>query len=213
MSLLPERTIERLSKYRRVLQREEENGRKNIFSHELANLLHLTPVQVRRDLMLMGHSGTLRSGYNISKLINRIGIIIDCDNGSQKVAIVGIGHLGIALTKYIKDSDINLKLTALFDNDKEKIGKEFHGIPCYSIDELKYVIQKNNITIGILTVPPNFALRVSEMMIDAGIVGIVNYTPVSLSLKNVFLEQYDVITSLEKVAYFSKPANVSLRKE
>jgi redox-sensing transcriptional repressor len=74
---LPEKTVERLSQYRRVLLTCLQQGKYNIYSHELANLLHLNPVQVRRDIMLIGHSGTLRKGYDVKKLSDMIGEIID----------------------------------------------------------------------------------------------------------------------------------------
>jgi redox-sensing transcriptional repressor len=210
--LLPERTVERLSKYRRVLSRELENGMDHIYSHDLAKLLHITPVQVRRDLMLIGHTGTLRKGYDIAKLIKLIGEIIDC-SGIQKVAIVGLGQLGMALLNYLQNNKNKLHLTAAFDNNPEKIGHIFQGIPCYDEQQLKEVVEKEKITIGILTVPANKAVEMSHRMTDSGILGIINYTPASLKLDNAFLEEYDVITSLEKVAYFSKPFNLDLYKK
>jgi len=209
MKLLPERTVERLSQYRRVLQRVLSSGTQNIYSHELAQLLHITPVQVRRDIMLMGHSGTLRRGYNIENLIELIGEIIDC-TGKQKVAIIGIGNLGEALLNYLSTNNTKLVLSAVFDSDEEKIGKTFGGIVCYNIKSLKKIVHRENITIGILTVPPSLANEIANNMKDAGILGIINYTPVSIDVKGVFIEQYDVITSLEKVAYFAKPKNVAL---
>jgi len=204
MKLLPERTVERLSQYRRVLQRELDNGIENIYSHELANLLHLTPVQVRRDIMLIGHNGTLRKGYNIVNLIKLIGNIIDCSD-EQKIAIIGIGKLGEALHDYLQENSTKLKLSAIFDTDPDKIGKSYSGVVCYSIDNLEKIVKRENITLGILTVPPTEAVATCNLMINAGIIGIINYTPVSLSVEGAFLEQYDVITSLEKVAYFAKP--------
>ena len=212
MKLLPERTVERLSQYRRVLEREIESGKDHIYSHELAKLLHLTPVQVRRDIMLIGHSGTLRLGYNISNLIKLIGDIIDC-KGQQKVAIIGIGNLGQALLKYIQESSKKLTLSAVFDTNPDKIGKTYSGVMCHNINNFKKIIERDQITIGILTVPPEHAVEVYKMMTEAGILGIINYTPVSLKTKGVFLEQYDVITSLEKVAYFAKPNNAALVQE
>ncbi len=210
MKLLPERTVERLSQYRRVLQRVLDKGTESIYSHELAQLLHITPVQVRRDIMLMGHSGTLRKGYNIKNIIKLIGDIIDC-NDIQKVAIIGIGNLGEALLKYLSiNNNTKLKLSAVFDNDEEKIGKSFDGIVCYNIKSLKKIVARDNITIGILTVPPKHANEIANNMKDAGFLGIINYTPVSINIKDIFVEQYDVITSLEKVAYFAKPKNVAL---
>ncbi len=212
MKLLPERTVERLSQYRRVLQREMDNGVEHIYSHDLAALLHLTPVQVRRDIMLIQHTGTLRKGYNISNLIQLIGQIIDC-SGQQKVAIVGIGKLGLALLNYMTSNNTKLQLSAVFDNNQDKIGSSYSGVLCHSIDQLKKIIKRDNITIGILTVPADEAVRLSKIMTDAGILGIINYTPVSLNIEGVFLEQYDVITSLEKVAYFAKPSNIVLLNE
>lgn len=209
MKLLPERTVERLSQYRRVLQRVLNTGTQSIYSHELAQLLHITPVQVRRDIMLMGHSGTLRRGYNIENLIELIGEIIDC-SGKQKVAIIGVGNLGEALLNYLSSNNTKLVLSAVFDNDEEKIGKSFGGVVCYNIKSLKKIITRENITIGILTVPPNMAKEIANNMKDAGIFGIINYTPVSIDVKGVFIEQYDVITSLEKVAYFAKPKNAAI---
>jgi redox-sensing transcriptional repressor len=205
MKLLPERTVERLSKYRRVLQRELEYGTVNIYSHELAKLLHITPVQVRRDIMLIGHTGTLRKGYGVQNLIDLIGEIIDCNTSIQKIAIVGIGKLGEALLNYLKSSETKLEVNAVFDIDEDKIGTTYSDIICYSIDNLKKIVERENITIGILTVPPLYAKEISKKMKDAGILGIINYTPVSLKLDGTFLEEYDVITSLEKVAYFAKP--------
>lgn len=211
MTLLPERTVERLSQYRRVLKRVLDSGIQNIYSHELAQLLHITPVQVRRDIMLMGHSGTLRRGYNIENLIKLIGEIIDCSGTEkQKVTIIGIGHLGEALVNYLLNNDTKLELSAIFDSDEEKIGKIFGGVVCYNIKSLKKIVRRENITIGILTVPPSISIEMANNMKDAGIRGIINYTPVSINVKGVFVEQYDVITSLEKVAYFTKPKNAAL---
>ena len=98
---LPGKTVERLSEYRRTLL-ECLNEKKNfIFSHELAARLHITAVQVRRDLMLIGYSSVQRKGYDVKELIETIGDIIDSADGLN-VAIVGIGNLGRALASYFK---------------------------------------------------------------------------------------------------------------
>ena len=209
MDLLPEKTVERLSQYRRSLQRVLEEGKTHIYSHEIAKLLHITPVQVRRDIMLIGHTGTLRKGYDIKNLINLIGEIIDCSH-EQKVAIVGVGKLGQALLNYLSESNTKLKIAALFDNNPEKIGRTFSGIVCYAVDRLDEILRREKISIAILTVPPEYAKELKDKLLDAGILGIINYTPVSLNVEGAFLEEYDVITSLEKVAYFAKPRHAAL---
>ena len=90
---LPDKTVERLSQYRRNLLICVANGKSHIFSHEIAGMLHITSVQVRRDIMLIGYKGTLRKGYDIQELILLIGEIIDSNSG-QRVAVIGVGNLG-----------------------------------------------------------------------------------------------------------------------
>ena len=56
-----------------------------------------------------------------------------------------------------------------------------------------------------MAVPPENAVSVLETLVNAGIKGILNYTSTPLSVpQNVHLEEYDMITSIEKVAYFVK---------
>ncbi len=77
MMKLPGKTVERLSEYRRTLLECLDEKRNFIFSHDLAARLHITAVQVRRDLMLIGYSSVLRKGYDVKELIDTIGKIID----------------------------------------------------------------------------------------------------------------------------------------
>ncbi len=204
MKHLPHKTIERLSQYRRALLLCHAKGKTHIYSHEIAKIQHITAVQVRRDIMLIGYTGTLRKGYNIKELIELIGQIIDSDEGIN-VAVVGIGNLGRAITNYFSGKRTKLSITAVFDVDIAKIGKKYHGIQCFSLDDLKKVIREKKIEIAIMTVPGEDAPSVAEHLVKAGIKGILNYTPKPVNVpKDVYLEEYDMITSLEKVAFFVK---------
>ena len=201
---LPHKTIERLSQYRRALLICLENGNTHIFSHEIARIQHITSVQVRRDLMLIGYSGTLRKGYNIQELIDLIGTIIDSGEGIN-VAIVGMGNLGKALINYFRGKRHKLSIVAGFDNNPDKIGSKLSGVRCYSFDDLEAIIIKENIKIGIITVPGIFAAETADKLVKSGIKGIVNYTPKPINVPDhVYLEEYDMITTLEKVAFYVK---------
>ena len=201
---LPEKTIERLSQYRRTLLNCSANGQTHIFSHELAALLNITAVQVRRDIMFLGYSSIQRKGYDIGDLINTIGNLLDHQE-TLHVAVVGIGHLGTAVTAYFKGKREKLDIVAAFDIDPFKIGKVIAGVTCYALSDLNEVVKSLNISIGIITVPPENAADAAEKLVAAGIKGILNFTTIPLNVSsNVYLEQYDMITSLEKVAYFAK---------
>ncbi len=204
MKHLPHKTVERLSQYRRALFLILSKEKTHVFSHEIAQMLHITPVQVRRDLMLIGYSGNLRKGYDIKELIELIGKIIDTEKG-QKVAVVGLGNLGKAIISYFRGKRAKLTIVAAFDVNTDKIGRVYNGVPCHHVDLLKEIIKQENISIGIITVPAEQAPAIAESLVLSGIKGILNFTPKPLNVSPyVYLEEYDMITSLEKVAFFAK---------
>jgi redox-sensing transcriptional repressor len=201
---LPPRSVERLSKYRRLLNNLNDCDGKFIFSHDLARLLNLTPVQVRRDLMLIGLTGSRRKGYSVRALIDLIGETIDREEGSN-VAIVGAGNLGRAITAFLRKSKSRLKIAAAFDVDPGKINREIAGVPCFDKHRIPEIVNKMNISIAILTVPPEVAGDMAAQVIRCGIKGILNFTSVHLDVPaDVYLKDYDIITSLEEIGFFIK---------
>ncbi|MCK4920562.1 MAG: redox-sensing transcriptional repressor Rex [Bacteroidales bacterium] len=202
--ILPEKTVERLSEYRRTLLNCLAQGKTHIYSHELAGLHNITAVQVRRDIMFIGYSSSQRKGYDVNELIMVIGSILDSDEGLN-VAVIGIGNLGRAVTHYFMGKRSKLNIVASFDIDPDKAGREFVGVKCYSIDDFNDMVKSHNILIALLTVPADAAVDTVAKLIDGGIEGILNFTTVPLNVPDhVYLEEYDMITSLEKIAYFVK---------
>ena len=203
---LPERTVERLSEYRRSLLQCLEKGKTHIYSHELAQLHHNTSVQVRRDIMFIGYTSMQRKGYDVKELISVIREILDSERGLN-VAVVGLGNLGRAVTTYFMGKRSRLNIIATFDVDPNKIERVISGVKCYSMNSLKELVESHDISIAIMTVPADFAVEVSNQLVDAGIKGVLNFTTVPLNVSpDVYLDEYDMITSLEKVAYFVKIA-------
>jgi redox-sensing transcriptional repressor len=204
MNALPGKTVERLSEYRRTLLTCLDENRNFIFSHDLASRLHITAVQVRRDLMLIGYSSLHRKGYDVKELVDTISRIIDSDDG-MNVAIIGMGNLGRAVVGYFKGKRSKLNLVASFDNDPQKINKVISGVKCFPYSELDRIVSELKIQITILTVPADYAKEIAEEAVRFGIKGILNFTTIPLNVPSgVFLEEYDMITSIEKVAYFVK---------
>ncbi len=204
MKYLPHKTIERLSQYRRALLLCQANGKTHIFSHEIATIQHITAVQVRRDIMLIGYTGTLRKGYNIADMISLIGKILDSEK-VQNIAIIGMGNLGVAITKYFSGKRTKLEIAAAFDVNPVKIGKKYSGVECYHINQIIKIIKEKDISIGIITVPSTETIIIKNILVKSGIKGILNYTPKPVNVPDdVYLEEYDMTTSLEKVAFFVK---------
>ncbi len=204
MKALPEKTVKRLSEYRRTMLRCLDEGKTHIFSHELAQLHNITAVQVRRDIMFIGYSSQSRIGYDIKDLSKAIGKIID-PREVMNLAVVGYGNLGKALSTYLLNKRPMLKLVAAFDIDPKKIGSSLSGIQCYSIERLREIIASRDITIAILSVPSSAAQEMAKALVASGIKGILNFTTININVPaDIALEESDIITSIEKVAYFVK---------
>ena len=182
---IPEKTIERLSEYRRTLLASHRQGITHIFSHVLAGIHGITAVQVRRDLMLIGFSSDTKKGYDVQVLIEYISKILDSPS-QMNIAVLGMGHLGQAITKYFNGKGLKLRITAAFDVDPEKVGKTIDGIV-------------------IVSSPTKVAPGLVVPIINAGIKGVLNFTSTPLNFpQGIVVENYDITTLLEKVAYFVK---------
>lgn len=203
---LPANTVERLSLYRRALLNLPKEEKEYIHSHQLAHLLKINPAHVRRDLMLIGFSGDIHKGYDISKLVESIGNAIDCLY-DQKVAFVGIGDLGRAVADYFNNTQTKLKVAATFRLGDEPV-TQFHDVMCYNVGRMKEVMRKDKIELCVLAVPSDMAQEMSTMLVSAGIRGILNFSSVHLKVPDtVYVEQYDMINKLEKLAYFTNKDN------
>ena len=118
------------------------------------------------------------------------------------------------MISYFKGKRSKLAIIAAFDINPEKINRVYDGVACYHINQLTDIIRQNNITIGIVAVPSEQAPEIAETMILAGVKGILNFTAKPLNVPAyVYLEEYDMITSLEKVAFFAKKNDERYKQE
>ena len=198
------KNIGRLSLYRRLLLMLMLEGTDSVYSHELAKLAGGTAAQVRRDVMAVGYEGSPTKGYNTKELIKAISDFLDAPAG-QRVALIGVGNLGRALLAYFTGRWARLTIVAAFDTDPTKVGRVVHGCRCYGLEKLDEVVEKENITIAVITVPAEHAQHVADKACSAGIRGLLNFAPVRLWVPaGTYVEDLDVSMSLEKVAYFAR---------
>ncbi|MBQ0080194.1 MAG: redox-sensing transcriptional repressor Rex [Alistipes sp.] len=206
---IPEKTIERLSEYRRTLLACHRQGITHVFSHVLAGIHGITAVQVRRDLMLIGFSSDTKKGYDVRVLIDFIDSILYSSN-NMNIAIIGMGHLGQAITKYFNSKNLRLRITAAFDVDPSKVGHVIDDIPCYDMKDFEDIVSQNDISIAVASLPSKAAASLVVPIVNAGIKGVLNFTSTPLNFpQGIFVENYDITTVLEKVAYFVKASEES----
>ncbi|MBW2702124.1 MAG: redox-sensing transcriptional repressor Rex [Deltaproteobacteria bacterium] len=200
---IPDRAVTRLSLVLRRLEVLCAAGVKRVFSRELAEKVGVTAVQVRRDLMAIGYSGSPNKGYEVCALSQAIKAWLH-PGLRPAAALVGLGNLGRALLTYFRDREPHLDLLAAFDIDPGKTCMECVGLAVHHVDELERVCKALNVRVAILTLPPEAAQAVAERLAAVGVHALVNFTHASLRLDpHVFVEDVDLSVALDRAVFFS----------
>ena len=201
---ISELTTSRLSVYLRCLNALHAAGIKTISSQALAEQFHLNSAQIRKDLGYFGEFGVRGVGYYVDDLREHITKILGLDR-PHRVGIVGAGRLGTALANYNGFGRSNFTVVALFDNDRQKIGKRIgdERIFVHDVEQMAQFIRDEAIDVMVIAVPAKAAQRVLNQIMSAGIKAVLNFAPVSLnSRKGVKVKTVDLTTSLESLSYF-----------
>ncbi len=174
-------SIQRLPVYLRFLKELGEEGETVVSCTRIAEEFGQLSVQVRKDLAITGITGRPKVGFRIDELIQAVEKFLGWDQPSPAV-LVGAGSLGSAILGYKGFAEHGLEILAAFDSDSRKIGKKVHGCPVKDIKKLSPIDHQGEVLIGILTVPAEAAQETADLLVEIGVQGIWNYTPVRLDL-------------------------------
>jgi redox-sensing transcriptional repressor len=198
---VPKAVVSRLSLYLRELQHLVRDGSDTTSSTQLGKLLGFTDAQVRKDLAYFGQFGYPGIGYRCSELIDAIKGILGTKQ-PWPVAMIGLGNLGRALMGYRGFQQQGFQIVAAFDIDPAKIGKSFEGIQIFDLHEVERIAKERGIRLAIIAVPGTAAQKVADVLVSAGIEGILNFAPVTLNLpKQVQTIGVDLAIELEQLAF------------
>lgn len=199
---ISELTTNRLSVYLRCLNELAVAGEASVSSEKLAKQFHLNSAQIRKDLANFGEFGVRGVGYHIETLRDHLTKILGLDR-EHRVGIIGAGRLGTSLTDYYGFRRVNFKVVALFDADKEKIGKKVGDVEILDIKNFAHDARSYNIEVAVIAVPAPFAQAALEVVTKAGIKAVLNFAPVPLKTdSDIKLNSIDFTISLESLSYF-----------
>ena len=199
---IPDIIVGRLPVYLRALRHLQENKQENTSSQELGDLVGISAAQIRKDLSQFGGFGKQGTGYEITKLINKLCEILKVDH-VWNVAIIGAGDMGHALTRYQGFANRGFHISMVFDNNPEIIGKKIGDLTIKSTDDLVASLKAGKVTLAMLTVPATVAQKIADKLVEAGVKGILNYAPISLNVPEGVLVQYiDPSTHLQRMTYY-----------
>ncbi len=212
MMVTNKNSIVRLSRYKSALNRFKSLGFIKIFSDYLADAVGVTSAQVRKDFSLFGISGNKRGGYQIDALIGKLNDILG-KNEIQNVILIGVGHLGTALTKYKNFEKEGIRIVAAFDIDPAKHNAKVVP-PILPLDQAPAYASQNKIKIAILCVPDVAAQQTLDALIKAGVKGILNFAPIQLKApEECIVNNVNLEIQLENLIYFvNATENAALRQ-
>lgn len=198
---VPNPAVRRLSLYLRQLEDFERKARRTISSKQLGESLRLTDAQVRKDLAYFGQFGHPGIGYRVQDLIVELRRILGTDK-TWSVVLVGAGNIGRAMSGYRGFDRKGFRLVAVFDNDQTKMGRKLGPFVIQPLTQMAETVRQQSVRLAILAVPADNAQDVADQLIDAGIRGLLNFAPVSLSVPSyVALQTVDMAVQLEQLAF------------
>jgi redox-sensing transcriptional repressor len=171
----------RLSRYLQVLTQARKMGKETISSQELSEYTHVNSTQIRRDLSGFGKFGKRGVGYNVDSLVTQIRKILRT-SGQHNIALFGAGHLGQAIASSDIFADHGFRVVAIFDNDAGKVGEQINGVTVRHTDDLKGIVEDEDIVVGVLAVPTAAAQDLADQLVDAGVKIIFNYSDALLQV-------------------------------
>lgn len=201
MKRIADSTVRRLSAYLRFLEDFDGRGLTTISSEELAARGGTTSAQVRKDLSFFGSFGKRGLGYSVPELAGRLREILGLER-EWKVIIIGAGKIGTALAAYRGFRQRGFAITAFYDNNPEKVGRDIEGVPVHDLGQLEAEVRKEHPDIAVLAVPGEAAQHVLDRVVKTGIKAVLNFAPAQLqSPPDVTVKNVNMAMELEGLSY------------
>ena len=198
---IPEPTIGRLARYLRCLRAALNEGVEMVSSAGMGERTGVPSAQVRKDLSYFGEFGKPGLGYAVEPLLAHLTGIMGLEK-EQGVVIVGAGNLGTALAGYVGFPAMGFRVVAVFDNNYAKIGRRVWELEIQDVYSLPQVNRALGVEIGLITTPAEAAQEVAGIMVEAGIRGILNFTPGRVNVpEGIVARHVDLTRELEVLSF------------
>jgi redox-sensing transcriptional repressor len=196
---VPRATVQRLPLYLKCLDLFESEG---ISSEELAAGAGVNSAKVRKDLSYLGSYGVRGVGYEVEHLRYEISRALGLTR-DWRVAICGMGNLGLALANYRGFEEEGFVIVGLFDSDPGKVGASIDSLEIESIDLLPSAVKTRRISIGMITTPSSAAQETADLLSESGVKSILNFAPAVIRVPDdVQVRRVDLSTELKVLSYY-----------
>ena len=201
---IPRATLKRLPLYYRFVSSLKSKGIDRVNSKAISDALQIDSATIRRDFSYFGELGKKGYGYNIDSLLDFFKSELS-ESDMIKIAIVGVGNLGKALLTYNFSIHDDMTITEAFDIKEDIIGQKIGNVIVKDNKELIATLKKEEIDVVILTTPERVAQKIADELVQAGVIGILNFTPGRINTpSDVQVHQIDLGIELQSLLFFMK---------
>ncbi len=196
----------RVTRYFRTLNRLKTIGLERVFAHNLADAAGVSAATVRKDFSQLGIYGQKRGGYALSELLASLAELLG-KGDSQNCIILGCGRIGKALMHYSGFEQDGIRVVAGFDSDPLVYSDSSHPIPIYPLSRIDEVVKALDVKVGILSVPEQAANDSYERLLGSGVMGILNFTPITIKAqtrkdgRTPVVHNINIALELEQIFY------------
>jgi len=209
---IPDATVARLPLYLRALYALADHGVATVSSEELAAAAGVNSAKLRKDLSHLGSYGTRGVGYDVDYLIYQVSRELGLTQ-DWPVLIVGAGNLGRALANYGGFASRGFRIAALVDADPAMVGTVIARHTVRSEAEIEDVIERFDVSIGVIATPAAVAQNVGDRLVAAGVTSILNFAPVVLNVPSgVDVRKVDLSIELQILAFHAQRRGAAARQ-
>lgn len=156
---------------------------------------------IRHDLWLLGYNKGVSNGYQTVDLRDAINQALGLEAETKNYCIVGLGRLGAALLDEKLTQGSSFVIKAGFDSSLNRVEILRSSFPLYPANQMNWIIKQEGITLAVLTVEDKEAQTMTDRLVAAGVLGIVNMTRTVLKVPpSVKVENASIVNALKIIS-------------
>ncbi|MHB0913705.1 MAG: redox-sensing transcriptional repressor Rex [Armatimonadota bacterium] len=206
-SKVSEKTITRLRQYLYAIDDYISQGMDRVSSEDISRKVGVKDYLIRSDFSQFGEFGRPSIGYDTTALRTQLQRILHLDVAKNMVWI-GALHLA-AEPSLIQHFERNsFKIVSVLDRDPSKFAGGIGNLQVLPLEQAAQTIAENEVGGAILSVAPEDAQPIADILIEAGIKGILNLSSAVIATPpTVCVRHLDILGELFALSYYCHQAH------
>lgn len=190
-------TLKRLTQVYRVLSRILwfETDVTRVSSARLGELIGFPSHTIRKDISCLGEIGNSGRGYDVEDLHTFIAEKLGLDK-DRRATVVGLGRIGTAILDYGRFGKSGFEVVAGFDSNINRVETLSTEVPLYPSYDIADIVKQKKIELAFIACPAEAAQKSLDRLIEGGIKGVVNFSPIILKSDKIIIRNVDITGEL-----------------